>query len=244
MTSDRNLGETITELTGSRGVSAEKLSELTNIPKRYITALFENDIKNMPAAPYVRGYLNKIASVIGIDPEPLQESYRRLNLKTSGREDYLPKNRFAIAKSKKGWIAAVIILLIVGYFVSVRLNALLGIPSISINLPEKVADNSFIETRDPIFIAEGDILPKDSLFINNEAIPVDGNGHFSKEMALDGGLNTFEIRVKRFLGREKTIIRKVFYIVDETGENTIQEPISEKQAESKTGETSEPVVVE
>lgn len=236
-TSDKNLGELLAEIAGSRGVTAEKLSELTNIPKRYITALFENDIKNMPAAPYVRGYLTKIASILGIDSESLYEAYHRLNLKTSGREDFLPKNRFALTKSRKGLAALAGVLLIVGYLGSVRLNAALGIPSIDINLPAKVDDRDFLETRESVYAVEGKIDAKDSISINNEAIPTDESGLFFKEIALDKGLNTFEIRVKRFLGRETTIIRKVFYIVDEDQENTINTQQVE-QAQSQTeGET-------
>lgn len=234
--SDKNLGELLGEIAGSRGVTPEKLSELTNIPKRYITALFENDIRNMPAAPYVRGYLTKIASVLGVDSEPLHEGYRRLNLKTSGREDFLPKNRFALAKSRKGMALLAGALLIAGYFGSVRLNAALGIPSIDINLPAKVDDRDFLETREAIYTVEGKIDAKDSISINNEAIPTDGSGRFIKEITLDKGLNTFEIRVKRFLGRETTIIRKVFYIVDEAQENTINTQQVDQQAQGQKGQ--------
>lgn len=239
-TSDKNLGELLADIAGSRGVTAEKLSELTNIPKRYITGLFENDIKNMPAAPYVRGYLTKIASILGVESESLYEAYRRLNLKTSGRDDFLPRNRFALTKSRKGLAALAGALLIVGYFGSVRLNAALGIPVIDINLPAKVDDRDFLETRESVYTVEGKIDAKDSISINNEAIPTDGSGLFLKEIALDKGLNTFEIRVKRFLGRETTIIRKVFYIVDEAQENTIntqqvEQTESQTQAEDEIG---------
>jgi hypothetical protein len=235
-TSDKNLGELLAEIAGTRGVAAEKLSELTNIPKRYIAALFDNDIKNMPAAPYVRGYLAKIASVLGVDPEPLHDAYRRLDLRTSGRNDSLPKNRFAIVKSRRSLIWIALAAVVVIYFGSVRLNALLGIPMIDINLPSKVGDRDYMETRGATIVIEGKIDTKDSISIYDEPIPTDGNGNFSKEVILDKGLNTFKITVKRFLGRETTIIRKVFYVVDEVQENIIQEQEIEEQTEPQEGE--------
>jgi hypothetical protein len=228
-TSDKNLGELLAEIAGTRGVTAEKLSELTNIPKRYIAALFDNDIKSMPAAPYVRGYLVKIASVLGVDPEPLHDAYRRLNLRTSGRDDNLPKNRFALAKNRRGLILITLVVIALIGFGSIRLNALLGIPVIDINLPAKVGDRDYMETREPTIVVEGKIGTKDSISIYDVEIPTDGAGNFSEEVVLDKGINIFKITVKRFLGRETTIIRKVFYVVDEAQENIIQEQESEEQ---------------
>jgi hypothetical protein len=218
MTSDKNLGEMLSDLTTEHGISLDKLSELTNIPKRYLSAIVENDSRNMPAAPYVLGYVTKICSTLGVEAKPFHDAYRKAGLKTSGKEDYLPKNRFAITKKKKGWIFATAISIIVVFLIVPRLDALLGIPSIEINLPAKVEDRDFLETRDQLFVISGKINPKDSIIINKELIPTDGEGGFSKEVLLNTGLNAFEIKVKRFLGREITVIRKIFYITEDINE--------------------------
>ncbi|MDD5098985.1 MAG: helix-turn-helix domain-containing protein [Candidatus Colwellbacteria bacterium] len=215
---EKNIGEILAESAGDRGFSIEKISEATNVPKRYVTALFENDIKNMPAAPYVRGYISKIAAFLGIEQRLLEDAYKRLDLRVAGKEDSLPKNRFAIAKSRKTFIWLVVIITIIALFSIIRLNSLLGIPEFEVNLPAKIDDRDYLETRSQMIAIEGKIAPKDSISINREPIPADKDGFFSKEVILEKGLNTFEITVKRLLGKETTIIRKVFYIVDETEE--------------------------
>ena len=212
------MGELLSEIMETRGVSADRLSELTNINKRYINGLLSNDLKSIPPAPYVRGYLMKIAEVLETDAEPLQEAYRDLELKTSGKYDKLPNNRFAIPQSKRGLAAASAAIAILIIFIGGRWNSLMGIPVIEVNIPEKVGERDYLETRDPSFIVEGRVSQKDSLFINNEPIPVDYDGRFSKEISLNEGLNTLEIRAKRFLGRETAVIRKIFYITPDENE--------------------------
>ena len=94
----------------------------------------------------------------------------------------------------------------------------MGIPLVEINLPAKVGDVEFLETRDRFLEIQGKINSKDSIIINREPVPVSPDGSFSKEVMLDAGLSTFEIKVKRFLGRETTVIRKVLYITENLNE--------------------------
>lgn len=198
------------ELMVSRGLNIEKLAGLTNIPKRYLIALSANDVKNLPAGPYVRGYLNKIAAVVGVEPAGLYAAYKKLGLKTSGREDTLPLNRFAIQKPSNRWIGFAIIGLMLVAVISLKLKDVLGIPNIEVNLPE---NTSIVYI--PTAIIEGRIDPRDSLEINSEPIYPDSTGAFSEEVPLEQGINTFEFKIKRFLGRETKIQRQIIYEVRE-----------------------------
>lgn len=215
----KNMGELLSEIMETRGLSAERLSELTNINKRYINGLLSNDLKSVPPAPYVRGYLLKIAEVMETDPDPLQEAYRDLELKTSGRNDRLPDNRFAIPRSKRSLVTVLVAVALSVVVIGIRWSSLMGIPVIEINIPEKIGERDYLETRDSSFIVEGSVDQKDSLFINNEPIPTDYDGKFSKEISLNEGLNTLEIRAERFLGKEKVIVRKLFYITPDESES-------------------------
>lgn len=214
----KNIGELLSEIMETRGLSVDRLAELTNINKRYINGLLSNDLKSLPAGPYVRGYLLKIAEVMETDAEPLQMAYREFELRTSGRYDKLPDNRFAIPRSKRGLAATVVVVSTLVILIALRWNSLMGIPVIEVNIPEKIGERDYLETRDSSFIIEGRVNQKDSLFINNEPIPVDYDGAFSKDIILNEGLNTLEIRAKRFLGRETAVIRKLFYIIPDESE--------------------------
>lgn len=233
----KNLGELISEIMETRGLSPERLSELTNINRRYVHALLSNDLKNLPAAPYVRGYLLKIAETLETDAGPLQNAYRELELKTSGKNDRLPDNRFAGPYSKKSTVIAIVIILTLILFAANRWKALMGIPAIEVNVPERIGERDYLETRESSFAVKGKVNKKDSVSINDEPIPVDFGGEFHKEIILNEGLNTLEIKAERFLGRETTIIRKIFYISPEESEimnNLLEEnsPRSGKKSEA------------
>jgi transcriptional regulator with XRE-family HTH domain len=199
------LGDLLSEVLEAKRISLDKLSALTSIPKRYLEAIKENDAGSLPPSPYVRSYLLKIAAVLDEDPGNLLEAYESLELKQSGRDDALPTNRFAFKPAAKKWLWFLPLVLFV-VFLAFWLNNFLGVPEIEINLAETT-----IVSSGPIISIEGRINPRDSLFINNENVFIDKDGRFAKEAILERGQNAFEIKAKRFLGRETKIIRHVFY---------------------------------
>ena len=220
MLSDKSLGEVLSEMIVERGITLDKLSELTNIPKRYLIAMTENDFKNMPAAPYARGYITKICSVLEINSRQAIEIYNKIELKTSGKEDFLPQNRFAFTKHyKNNWLIIAIIVAIIAIAGLIFTNRhiftnFFGVPSIEVNIPARRDNSPFLETNEQFFTIQGIINPQDSITINGEATPVNEEGIFTKEVLLNTGLNTFEIRVKRPLGRATIIVREIFYTTE------------------------------
>jgi len=220
MLSDKNLGEVLSEIILERGITLDKLSELTNIPKRYLIAMMDNDFKNMPAAPYARGYITKICSVLEINSRQAIDAYNKIGLKTSGKDDFLPQNRFALTKHyKNNWLVIVITVAIIAIAGLIFTNRhifadFFGVPFIEVNIPERENNSPLLETNEQLFTIRGIINPQDSITINGEAAPVNEEGIFAKEVLLSAGLNTFEIRVQRPLGRETIIVREIFNITE------------------------------
>lgn len=192
------------ELMDAKGLDAAKLSLLTDVPQRFITSLIRGDFNDLPSEPYIRGYLFKIAGVLDADPNFLWRSFREsTEIRSSGREDVLPMNRFSLKKvsSKKIWIALLAIILL--GFLGLRLNSILGKPILEVTLPETTASQ--------IISATGKVNPGDTLTLNNEVVYPDESGAFEKEIQLEPGLNTLEFKVKRRLGQETTVVEQVFY---------------------------------
>lgn len=216
---EKTLAELMEELMAGQGLNVDKLGEATNIPKRYLLALIENDSKNLPAEPYVRGYLLKIAETSGVDPAGLYSAYKKLGLKTSGKEDSLPSNRFAIKKPAGRWLVPVALALCLVIAGSFKIKDILGIPSIEVNLPETA-----LIVYAPMAAIEGKIDPRDSLELNGEPIYPDSTGAFSEQVPLEQGINTFEFKIKRFLGRETKIQRQIIYEIGEEiqGDETVE----------------------
>ena len=204
----KKLSELLREAAELRGLTFERLTELSDIPERYLLALRDGEFGKLPAAPYVRGYLVKLGEVLGIDGEMFWRLYKgEAPIKKSGPQDKLPSNRFAIKSlNKKTIILGAALLLIVIYLVW-RAPLFLGTPLIEIIRP--TANNYVVNT--PIVKLVGEINPGDKLTVNGEEVLVGASGRFEKDYELQPGINTFELVAKRFLGKETKLVRRVIY---------------------------------
>ncbi len=208
----KTLGEIIVEALKLRNLNTGKLSELTDIPVNYLIALSDDDLTELPSAPYVRGYLVKIADVLKIDANALLRAYKQeislQSLKTSGSSDKLPSNRYALnILTKKIVIVSGITFVLIIFYLIWQTSGFFGTPKIEIINPLVdgiIIDNSTIRLS-------GEISAGDKLVINGEEVLSEENGRFEKDFSLQPGINTFEFKVKRFLGKETKIIRQIIY---------------------------------
>lgn len=197
----------LVELLEERDINPEKLSYATNVPIRFITALLEGNFKDLPAKPYVRGYLIKIATALSVANEIVIEAYlESTEIRSSGGKDKLPINRFSIQKMNKNFVVVAVLIVGLLIFLGFRINDIMGTPTLQINLPENP-----ISTTEQTFKITGKISARDKLTLNQEIVYTNEDGSFEKEVTLSLGLNTFEFDAIRFLGREIKIIRRVVY---------------------------------
>jgi len=76
MSKQNDLGEALMDLMKSKGIGPQKLSSVTDVPKRFIDAILQGDLDKLPPRPYIRGYLFKISNTLGADNDALWQVYR------------------------------------------------------------------------------------------------------------------------------------------------------------------------
>ena len=199
-----NITTLLQESMEAKGLDAGRLADLTDVPQRFISSLVSGDFNNLPSEPYIRGYLFKIAGILETDPNFLWRSFRQsAEIHSSGSGDILPANRFGLEKvsSRKIWIllAAIAVLIFLGF----RINSILGKPTLEVSLPETTASQ--------IINVTGQVTPGDTLTLNDEVIYPYEDGRFTKKVQLESGSNPLKFKVKRYLGRETTVDKQVFY---------------------------------
>lgn len=192
-----------------QGVTLQELSQSTEISERYLRALIESDTAHLPPAPYIRGYLRKIATVLDVDFSMLWKYYENdKEVRASGSADTLPQNRFAFRPHNKIALVLTGVVLIALAIFFPFFTDFFGKPSLEIFVPNQ--ESSVLQT-DRITISGKVGRAQDSVFINNTEISVQDDGVFTQEVSLVEGANSFEIRAKRFLGKEMRVVRNVFY---------------------------------
>lgn len=68
-------GGVIRRLREARGISLDELAEQTHIRKSYLKAIEEQNLDELPARVYLRGFLTQIARVLKVDKKRLAEGY-------------------------------------------------------------------------------------------------------------------------------------------------------------------------
>jgi|SRR3989344_3553139 len=208
MEEQKPISETIKEAMETKGLPMVRLQQLTDIPERYLETIFKGEFKKMPAAPYIRGYLYKISEILGLNGEELWQKYKKeAEIFSSGAQDRLPENRFAIKTISKKWLVGGIIGAVILTYLGINAGRLLGKPALTINLP--IADTTLNDK--PNTTISGTINPSDILKINGQEIIADKEGRFEKNYVLQPGINNFEISAKRFLGRETKVVKQIIY---------------------------------
>ena len=190
-----------------RGLTLKKLSELSGITLKYLEYLSAGNFEALPSAPYFRGYLEKLGKILDFDHKEWWQNIKKEEVvKTAGTEDRLPKNRFALSSPRKFIWPAIVLLLVVFYF-GVRFSKIFGEPQVRVSYPTEDLTN----TASREIVVRGELKDGDKLVINGEVINVEMDGAWEKNILLEPGLNTIEIRAKKFLGRETRIIRQILY---------------------------------
>jgi cytoskeletal protein RodZ len=203
---NKKFKEFLEEKLKEKGLNLKRLSEISGITLNHLNDLINENLGNLPAAPYVRGYLVKLGKILNFNSEEWWEYFKaRKDLKSSGREDEFPKNRFARQAVFKYILIGFIAILILIYLI-LRFNVIFGKPVVELNIPP-----SIINVSDQKFILSGKVENADKIFINSEETTIHKNGEFSKEIMLQPGINNIEIKAQKLLGSETKILRQVFY---------------------------------
>jgi len=205
---EKSLLDIFEEAMEQKNISYEKLALLTNIPERYIVSLQNLDLKHLPALPYVRGYLQKICEVLGLNFEQIWKQYKtELSHKTSGAFDKLPINRFAIQKINRKNVFYGIVAAIILVFAALNFNNFFGKPLLEISNPKETLTTS----TEAVINLSGKVNPGDKLVINEREVISDSFGNFESEYELQPGLNTIDFKAKKLMGKENSQIRQVIF---------------------------------
>ena len=72
-------GRLLRETRLTRGLSVEDVSNSLNFEKKLIEALEAEDVKQLPSASFVRGYLRSYSRFLDIDAEPVVQAYSQVS---------------------------------------------------------------------------------------------------------------------------------------------------------------------
>lgn len=204
----RSLSATLIEAMKIKGFSLEKLAQITGVSDRFIEYLLGEKFDQLPSAPYIHGYILEIGKALGLDGENLWRDFFKNSriVRTSGARDALPGNEVHRKKINKKVVVIIVLAVFVLSYVAFRIQVYFGEPYFIL---ENVTDNMTV--TDPSFIIKGEIHIRDQIMLNGEQIYPNEDGAFEKKIQLQSGFNALGFKIKKFLGKEYTIDKQIFY---------------------------------
>lgn len=221
MNDARALRDILSDQAEAKGLTAADVAKKAGAPEHYVVALFAGEKKSLPALPYMRQYLAKIADVLGLPADAVIGKFKEeCAAMHSGSFDTLPGNRFALPSYRKHYSIGIIVMVAIIVIGVIARSGFFGQPSLSVTMPESDTE-PFIAASSTITLA-GRLSPGDTLLINGEHVAAQGDGSFSTDFELLPELNSIEFIARRFLGRQVVVRRQVYYEPSQPATTTVR----------------------
>lgn len=195
-----------------KGVELEDVAEETNVQKKYLEFLEQDNYEKLPADVYSKGFLRQYGNYLELDIEKLVLLYSKeksiaFNVKSKGE-----KNSIKSIKEPKLVITPKIVfvvllsILVASIFIYLwrQVGSLVQPPSIELSSPAV----DVIVKSDNIVVA-GSADPYVEVTLNGRVIEIDDNGDFTENYTLQKGLNIIELKAVNKLKKESVITRKI-----------------------------------
>ncbi len=190
-----------------RGYNLKKLSEASGISLKHIESLACGNFEAMPSAPYFHGYLQKLGALLDFDAETWWTKLRAGNfVHDATHRDALVKSR----RTRKSfgnlvWIGGLCAIVLL--YLTFQFTRIFGRPVITLRYPTQ----NLAVVSEPNVNLAGTLENGTELYVNNESVALAAGGAWEKSVLLQQGLNTLEIRAKKFLGGEATTVTQIVY---------------------------------
>lgn len=211
------LGEKLRLLRQDAGCTLEELAGRTKIPVHYLRRLEREEYEKLPPPVYIRGFLQRWASVTGGDADALAQQFGRENrflVATSQAHCAGPSlpMRFVFTLKHIGLaLGGAVALVLVGYFYYNQIVAA-NVPQVEITSP---MDVSSVSSRRVVELA-GNTRSVTHLTLNDQEVPLKDDGTFAHAFVLSDGPNTISL-IAEGKSESVEVVRTIIYV---EGENS------------------------
>ncbi len=207
----KTIGSILKEEREFHRLSAADLAKLTRIKTEYILALESNNFEQLPAAPFVRGYIKTYGRTFGFDYQPLLAMLRR-DFKESAKGQLVPREFIKpVLKRRVVWapttitvMGLIVVFLTIASYVGFQWYNLQKPPLLKVAQPET---NAVVAAQ----VEVKGMAAKDAVVsVNAQPVELDANGNFNTQIYLPrDGINTLTIEAKDRRGKSTVVQRTV-----------------------------------
>lgn len=190
-----------------RGLSREEASRKSRIGIKYLKAIEEGRLEELPTGIYRKNFIKEYADFLGYDSRELLANFS-VSPNGGGKEDLFScqvakTKTIVVPKILKSLAIAAIVVVCLIYLQS-RFNNVISPPSLSISNPTED-----LKTAEREINIIGTTDPETQVTINDNLVLTGNSGNFSKLINLREGINIITITAKKKFGPEKKIVKQI-----------------------------------
>ncbi len=191
-------------------LTIEEVAKATKIRPEFLEAIEEGKFDKLPSPAYAHGFVRNYAKFLGLPVEKTLALFRR-EFDEKKSFEVLPKglanpNQYNAPRFRLGRSAIVIAgvgVFLLAFLVYQYRSALFN-PPLKVEYPK---ENEVVSSLN--FEVKGKTDPNATLYVENEAVSIESNGSFKKEVTIFPGSSTIRFKVVNSFGKETELVRKV-----------------------------------
>ncbi len=204
ITKSKTLGEKLREARLDRGLPLEKAAKDLNIAFKYLEALENNRLGDLPGKTYLKNYLRDYSCYLHLDFGELWDEAKISTQKEAKKFQAIHGRHFFVWSKFLSRLAAAFVIIILLVFIGWKISDIFRPPSLVISEPS----DGYITSTSQIML-RGLSAKEAEITINNKAVFVDNQGKFEAAVDLQKGLNLIKISASKRYSREKDIILRI-----------------------------------
>lgn len=206
----KTVGELLHQARLNQKKSIEQLASETKIRSDYLRAIERNQFELLPAAAFVKGFIQTYARAVRVDPHKAIAVFRR-DFDQNQHGKIVPRGMaHPLATPAKVWnprtttfVLGSLIFVLVSIYGFFQLRSINAAPPITIAAPTAEAQTgSIVEVR-------GKTSTDATLQVNNQPVSLDIEGNFSTSLNLSPGTHTIVIQAQSRDGKTSTETRTI-----------------------------------
>lgn len=207
----KSVGELLKEERISHNVTIDFLAKKTKIKAEYLESLENNRFEQLPATPFIKGYIKTYARIFGFEYRPIFAVLRR-DYKESAKGHLIPRNFLKpVMRERATWNPVTASAMMVGgvfltlvAFVIYKWYVFNKPPFLEISTP---TDNQEVSSQVKI---AGRTRPEAILVINSQPVALQPDGTFTTEILIPReGSNTITIEASDKRGKTNLVQKTV-----------------------------------
>lgn len=208
----KSIGDILKEERLKHGVDLADLAAQTKIKLKYLKALENNQFDQLPAAPFVKGFIKSYAHLFDFDTKPLLALLRR-DYQESTDGQLLPREFInpIVRKNTSSRSLSFIVIVVVAVFLSLmgyvgwQWYTLTRPPRLEVSQPE---NDQFVSSE---IIVEGQTEPESIVLVNAQPVSLRPDGSFRTKLYLPReGISTITVEATDKRGKTNLEQRTVY----------------------------------